>query len=166
MSVSIKKEMGSCTSTPAASTSTPVEIIADPKAKKTASPPPQQPPPPKSNQAAKTNETTEEAVSEVNLTLLRACKSNDLVTATSCLDDPNCDMNVRGMWGNTPLLAATMYGGWDVVSLLLERGADVALRDEKNVGPLTHSCLSGNTDAVSKILSNSGSESCFTEEVS
>ncbi|GMH66937.1 hypothetical protein TL16_g04547 [Triparma laevis f. inornata] len=57
-----------------------------------------------------------------------------------------------------------MYGGWDVVSLLLERGADVTLRNEKNVGPLTHSCLSGNTDSVSKILSNSGSESCFTEE--
>ncbi|GMH66426.1 hypothetical protein TrST_g3002 [Triparma strigata] len=57
-----------------------------------------------------------------------------------------------------------MYGSWDVVSLLLERGADVTLRNEKNVGPLTHSCLSGNAAAVTKILSIPGSESCFSEE--
>lgn len=62
----------------------------------------------------------------------------------------------RGMWDNTPLLVSAKYGYSGLsIRLLREWNADPALANEKNVTPLLHGCVEGDTKLVKALLENS-----------
>ena len=42
--------------------------------------------------------------------LIKAIKVNDVTVVEEFLQAPDCNLEVLGMWDNTPLLAACMYG--------------------------------------------------------
>ena len=46
--------------------------------------------------------------------LIKAIKVNDVTVVEEFLQAPDCNLEVLGMWDNTPLLAACMYGHSEV----------------------------------------------------
>ena len=63
------------------------------------------------------------------------------------------DLNVRGMWGNTPLLVAAQYNHSEVAKLLIQVGADVTVVNDSGATALLYCCLEGQTELVDLLLS-------------
>jgi ankyrin repeat protein len=64
------------------------------------------------------------------------------------------DVNIKGMWSTTPLIAACQYNHESVVLRLLEvQGIDIYHANQKGGVALTYACLGGMSEAVEKLLS-------------
>ena len=61
----------------------------------------------------------------------------------------------RGLWQKTPLIAAADSGNIEIVTLLVNRGANLDARDDNGWNPLIRASLSGRL-AVVKLLSDKG----------
>eukprot|EP01052_Picozoa_sp_SAG31_P026618 SAG31_NODE_2427_length_5717_cov_3.956671_2_plen_348_part_00 len=83
--------------------------------------------------------------------LLRAAKDGDAASVARLLD-AGLDIEHRGMWGNNPLLCACAYGSDAVASLLIQRGANVAVENEDGATALMLGCLEGLQTAVGLML--------------
>ena len=78
---------------------------------------------------------TEETDSQFHI----ACRSNDMITAKKILEDDKnraLYMNRRGNGGQTPLMAAVLSGSTEVVSYLLQEGADHNIPEQGGYTPI------------------------------
>jgi ankyrin repeat protein len=62
--------------------------------------------------------------------LIDAARQGDLKQVQNLLDG-GADINTRGYYGATPLMAASSAGNFDVVKLLLGQGADLNAKNNK-----------------------------------
>ncbi|MBI3897503.1 MAG: ankyrin repeat domain-containing protein [Gammaproteobacteria bacterium] len=65
------------------------------------------------------------------------------------------DVNQRGIFGNTPLKVATVWGDPQAVRVLIEAGADVNAKVEDGYTPLHHAIAQGHS-AVARLLIDNG----------
>lgn len=84
--------------------------------------------------------------------LLTAAKTGDIHLMKRCLAaDPNTEM--RGMWGNTPLIIAAQYGMLEAAMLLLSANADAKVVSDRGAGALLWACVEGSgKQLVSELL--------------
>jgi ankyrin repeat protein len=66
----------------------------------------------------------------------------------SFLIEKKADINVKNVFGRTPLLKAALVGRFDVAKFLVEKGADINAKDKDRNTALILSALSGNADLV------------------
>ncbi|CAE7634618.1 ANK3 [Symbiodinium pilosum] len=86
------------------------------------------------------------------LTLIKAIKANDLGSLDESLQSPDCNLEVLGMWDNTPLLVACMYGRSEAALRLIKRGANIFARNEHGATPLHYAAVEGSTDVVKSLI--------------
>ena len=84
--------------------------------------------------------------------LIKAIKVNDVNVVDEMLQSPDCNLEMLGMWENTPLLAACMYGHSEVALKLLARGANVFAKNEHGATALHYSSVEGCLDVTKSIL--------------
>lgn len=84
--------------------------------------------------------------------LIKAIKVNDVTAVEEFLQAPDCNLEVLGMWENTPLLAACMYGHSEVALKLLARGANVFAQNEHGATALHYSSVEGSLEVTKAIL--------------
>jgi len=75
-------------------------------------------------------------------TLIKAVKDNDISMMEDLLRD-GANMEVRGMWDNTPLLAACLAGHGAVALKLINLRADINAVNENNATPLHYAVVEG-----------------------
>jgi ankyrin repeat protein len=67
------------------------------------------------------------------------------------------DVNTKGMWGNTPLIAACQYGHGGICDILLAcAGIDVQVKNEKGASAILYASLEGLGEVCQKILTAGG----------
>jgi hypothetical protein len=75
--------------------------------------------------------------------LIAAAKLGDIGSVHRIIAS-GCDINKRGMWGNTPIIVSCQYNHPGVCRLLLSQpGIDVSVANEKGVTALLCACLEG-----------------------
>eukprot|EP00438_Fugacium_kawagutii_P010362 Skav231992 [mRNA] locus=scaffold719:366654:367250:- [translate_table: standard] len=90
--------------------------------------------------------------------LIKAIKVNDLNVVEEMLQAPDCNLELLGMWDNTPLLAACMYGHSEVALKLMARGANVFATNEHGATALHYSSVEGCLDVTKVILEQTDAE--------
>ncbi|XP_067653728.1 uncharacterized protein [Haliotis asinina] len=88
-----------------------------------------------------------------NNVLQLACYGGDLDTVKLILSLKVLDINTRGQYSRTPVMAAAWKGQRDVVEFLVGRGADVSLVDKGGDNALHLSCMGGDLDTVTFVVS-------------
>ncbi|XP_046569715.1 poly [ADP-ribose] polymerase tankyrase-2-like [Haliotis rubra] len=88
-----------------------------------------------------------------NSILHYACGGGDVRMVELILSMDVVDVNCRGRWRRTPVMAAALEGQRDVVELLMRRRADVSLVDEDDNSILHYACGGGDVRMVELILS-------------
>ncbi len=84
-------------------------------------------------------------------TPLHYAASSPSVTPVQMLVDLGAQIDSRAPNGNTPLMLAARYGSEDSVSLLLQRGADRGLRNERNYNAADYARLDGRESLARKL---------------
>lgn len=83
-----------------------------------------------------------------------AVRSGDIAAVDSLLSaDPGL-LELRTLHENTPLMLAVWHGHDDVVKLLLDRGADVGARNEREGTAMHYAALFGHPDAIDLLAAN------------
>ncbi|XP_046582759.1 alpha-latrocrustotoxin-Lt1a-like isoform X2 [Haliotis rubra] len=85
--------------------------------------------------------------------LYSASYNGDLETVKRILAAGHVDVNTRGGYSSTPVMAAAVRGHSDVVEFLVGRGADVSLVDSDGNNVLHFACWGGDLEIVKLILS-------------
>ena len=88
--------------------------------------------------------------------LIKAIKVNDVNTVEEMLQSPDCNLELQGMWDNTPLLAACMYGHSEVALKLIQRNANVLARNEHGATALHYSAVEGCLEVTQALLAVDG----------
>lgn len=88
--------------------------------------------------------------------LIKAIKVNDVNTVEEMLQSPDCNLELLGMWDNTPLLAACMYGHSEVALKLIQRNANVLARNEHGATALHYSAVEGCLEVTQALLAVDG----------
>lgn len=84
--------------------------------------------------------------------LVAECKKGNTELVQELLRS-GADVNMKGMWGNTPLIAACQYGHHSVCNVLLEcSGINVNAKNEKDAVALLYACLEGMPEICSKLF--------------
>jgi len=92
--------------------------------------------------------------------LVSMCKQGKYAEVTDLISQ-GFDVNVKGMWSNTPLIAACQYNHESIVLRLLEEdGVDIHHINQRGGKALTYACLGGMHDAVEKLLSMGAEAMC------
>lgn len=86
--------------------------------------------------------------------LIKAIKVNDVNTVEEMLQSPDCNLELLGMWDNTPLLAACMYGHSEVALKLIQRNANVLARNEHGASALHYSAVEGCLEVTQALLAD------------
>mmetsp|Transcript_10975 Transcript_10975/g.26457 ORF Transcript_10975/g.26457 Transcript_10975/m.26457 type:complete len:399 (+) Transcript_10975:31-1227(+) len=98
-------------------------------------------------------ETANQAIPRAKpMTLIKAIKANDLLSLDDLLQSPECNLEVLGMWDNTPLLAACMYGHSEAALQLIAHGADIFARNEHGATPLLYASVEGSVDVAGALI--------------
>jgi len=79
-----------------------------------------------------------------------ACSGPDQGVAAWLLEQ-GADINARSENGSTPLMMALGYGSLDSAALLLQRGADAALRNDLDLDAWEFARRAGRTDAAKRL---------------
>ncbi|XP_071111894.1 serine/threonine-protein phosphatase 6 regulatory ankyrin repeat subunit A-like [Haliotis cracherodii] len=82
-----------------------------------------------------------------------ACRKGHVNMVKYFLSQKVADINSRGQYGRTPLMATAEKGHRQVFDLLVTQGADVSLVDENRNNILHVACLGGHVDMVMYVLS-------------
>ena len=88
--------------------------------------------------------------------LIKAIKVNDVNTVEEMLQSADCNLELQGMWDNTPLLAACMYGHSEVALKLIQRNANVLARNEHGATALHYSAVEGCLEVTQALLAVDG----------
>jgi len=93
--------------------------------------------------------------------LIRAAKDGN-VDLVEELIAAGCSLETRGMWENTPLLAACSYGHSNCALKLIDLRADCTARNEHGATPLHYAAVEGSFEAVRALLNTSriGTDAC------
>lgn len=75
---------------------------------------------------------------DFNTPLHYAILKNQYYSVVELLKIPNIDINALGEFDQTPLHMAVIVGNMDIIKILIKKGADVFLVDEKNQSPLDY----------------------------
>lgn len=96
---------------------------------------------------------------EAEAKLLEASKTGELSIVREILDSHPHLVNCRDMEGrqSTPLHFAAGYNRLDVATFLIERGADVHIKDKGGLVPLHNACSYGHYEIVQLLLSKGAS---------
>lgn len=86
-----------------------------------------------------------------------AAKDGNLDAVRQALSATDVDVNMRGMWNNTPLICACQYRHADIAITLCDAGADVNAVNEKGNTALLHAAVEGLTDVVVALLAKGAS---------
>ncbi|XP_067654201.1 uncharacterized protein [Haliotis asinina] len=108
------------------------------------------PPSPVTTQDSDTHATPSPATGR---DLYAASRRGDLETVKRILAEGDVDINYRGPYSRTPVMAAAYYRHRDVVEFLVGRGADVSLVDMWGYNVLHLACIRGDLETVKLILS-------------
>lgn len=71
------------------------------------------------------------------------------------LIEKDANVNCRGQYNNTPLIAAIKMGNTEIAKLLIEQGADLTLRDADGANPLLLAAQYNNTEIFKLLLDKS-----------
>ena len=118
-------------------------------------------------QAQRSSGTEPEGATKPDLLLLRSSRAGDVLGVLDALrrgatiNGSSADIATRG-W--TALIAATSSGKADVVSVLLDAGADVQVVDRHGWTAIMYACRWGHVGIVALLLSN-GSGATLDEEL-
>lgn len=110
------------------------------------------------NSGANINDITEESFSPLHLSLINIKYGCSEDTIKILLEDPNVDVNLKDKFGRTPLHIVIIYSWWEVseeiISLLLEKGADYNLLDNEGKNPMFYArdCDESGNFVIGKIL--------------
>ncbi|XP_046380607.2 ankyrin repeat domain-containing protein 50-like [Haliotis rufescens] len=85
--------------------------------------------------------------------LMLACIYGQAVMVRHLLSMTMYNINRRGIYGWTPVMAAINEGHPDVFEVLVESGADMTLLDERGSNCLILACMGGNVTIVQQLLS-------------
>lgn len=86
--------------------------------------------------------------------LHKACTKGDLETVEELLDEGKLDVNCLGASNRTPLHRAVSCGSYDIVQLLLSRGADVQARDNGKMTPFHWAAMFGEVEVGELLVAN------------
>jgi ankyrin repeat protein len=87
------------------------------------------------------------------LDIIEAASSSDLTKLREALKNPNKNINEKDQEGRTALIHAAINGKAEIVSLLLENGADPNIADLANGHTALHSAVQGwHEEVVRKLL--------------
>ena len=78
---------------------------------------------------------------------------NDVQILKNVLEEPRVDVNYMRPPGTTALHQACIRGNLECVQLLVERGADLNLKDWQGFSPLKLASLNGHFDVAEYLLS-------------
>lgn len=85
--------------------------------------------------------------------LVATVKKGDIESVKALLKEKDCDVNMKGMWGSTPLITALQYGHSNLARLLLDvPGIDANHLNEKGAGALLFACMDNNIELVILLL--------------
>merc|ERR1712232_704254 len=87
--------------------------------------------------------------------LIKAVKDGDLPLIEELLNS-GAALESLGMWDNTPLLAACMYGHSEVALRLLARKANASARNEHGATPLHYAAVEGSQSVVDALVAAVG----------
>ncbi|XP_046543577.1 uncharacterized protein LOC124253782 isoform X8 [Haliotis rubra] len=105
---------------------------------------------------AKPTSSTHATPSQADHDLYYASSDGDLEAVERILSAGHVDINNRGEWSRTPVMAAAWRGHRDVVEILVSRGADVSLVDDSGYNVLHYACVGGDRETVEFVLSLDG----------
>ncbi|XP_046580618.1 kinase D-interacting substrate of 220 kDa-like [Haliotis rubra] len=100
--------------------------------------------------------STHATPSQAGHDLYYASRSGDLEEVRRILAAGHADINSRGRWSRTPVMAAAEWEHGEVVELLVSRGADVSLVDDDGDNTLHWACMGGDRETVEYVLSLDG----------
>lgn len=85
--------------------------------------------------------------------LVALCKKGKIAEVCELLSVEGTDVNIKGMWSNTPLVVACQYGHSSIAQLLLQQ-PDVDLNHSNDNGAtaLLFACMEGLRDVVDKLI--------------
>lgn len=90
--------------------------------------------------------------------LIKAAKDGN-ISLVEELVAVGCSLETRGMWENTPLLAACSYGHSNCALRLIELRADCSARNEHGATPLHYAAVEGSFETVRALLNTTGMDS-------
>src|SRR5580700_2509853 len=92
--------------------------------------------------------------------MIRAAKNGNSAKLAEFLDSDPALINARDSDGSSPLHCAAWKGHADAVTLLLQRGADVADENQNGHwgGTALHAAAHGNQKAVAEVLIQNGAD--------
>ena len=102
-------------------------------------------------QEEKVKPTREEQMS-LNKKLIRASKIGDLSTALKCVQDGASITYKDERYGLTAMLMAAKKGNVDIVTALLDKGADIEAKDSDGYSALLQASRRGHDEVVSVLL--------------
>ncbi|XP_067661962.1 ankyrin repeat domain-containing protein 50-like [Haliotis asinina] len=85
--------------------------------------------------------------------LLSACRKGDMEVVKFILSQNIVDVDSRGPWKKTPVMLAALYGYKEVVELLVEKGANLSLVNDRGRNILHVACLKGRLEVLKYTLS-------------
>lgn len=95
--------------------------------------------------------TSDERVLSNNL--LSACQTNSVIKVKEVLDINDKLLNIRlGAGRQTPIMAATLYGSFDVVKFLLSMNADISIGEKDNYTPIHGAGFQGRSDIAALLI--------------
>jgi ankyrin repeat protein len=89
---------------------------------------------------------------------MKAARAGDLPAVTALLDADAELVNARDADRKTALHHAATAGNLDVVKLLVERGADVSVRDRWNITPMGRAALHQHTPVAEYLAGAPGAD--------
>jgi len=93
--------------------------------------------------------------------LIKAAKDGNIDLVEELIA-AGCSLETKGMWENTPLLAACSYGHSNCALRLIELKADCVARNEHGATPLHYAAVEGSFETVHALLNTCsiGNDSC------
>ncbi|GEM_PF-2385622 len=95
--------------------------------------------------------------------LLEAVRENDVEKIKKFAKNRSA-LEMRDIYGMTPLIGAAMDGGVQAVKILLEAGADVNAQDSYKRTALIYACIFGHSE-IARILLDAGADTKIVDEL-
>lgn len=103
--------------------------------------------------------------SDFGWSLLHTAAAGNFVELTKFLISAGVDLNIRDVYGNTPLhLAAKFIESVDVLCVLLEAGADIEARDYLGWTPLYEAAYHGHLSQIDFLLKYGANPNVVSDE--